>query len=82
MVKIRFFASLKDLVGQSEMEFELNEETTVRHIFEELAVRFQGLSAYERVLLVAVNQTYSNLDAPLAPGDELAFFPPVSGGAS
>ena len=39
------------------------------------------LEKYEPVLLVAVNQEYSDLDSLVSPGDEVSFFPPVSGGA-
>ncbi|MDA2937220.1 molybdopterin converting factor subunit 1 [Acidobacteria bacterium AH-259-A15] len=80
MVRIRFFASLKDLVGGSEMEMKLEQKTSVRSIFHQLKARFPELKKYEPVLLVAVNQNYSGLDASVSPGDEVAFFPPVSGG--
>ncbi len=80
MLKLRFFASLKDLTGESEMEVELEEETTVREVFQQLKARFPRLEKYEPVLLVAVNQEYSTLDSRVTPDDEVSFFPPVSGG--
>ena len=81
MLKLRFFASLKDLTGESEMEVELEGETSVREVFQQLKTRFPRLEKYEPVLLVAVNQEYSDMDSLVAPGDEVSFFPPVSGGA-
>ena len=81
MLKLRFFASLKDLTGESEMEVELKGETSVREVFQQLKTRFPRLKKYEPVLLVAVNQEYSDMDSLVAPGDEVSFFPPVSGGA-
>ena len=81
MVKILFFASLKDLVGKSEIEIDLEGKASVRDVFQELQIRYPSLKKYENVLLVAVNQEYSNLDTPISPNDEIAFFPPVSGGA-
>ena len=81
MLKLRFFASLKDLTGESEMEVELEGATTVREVVQQLKTRFPRLEQYEPVLLVAVNQEYSDLDSLVSPGDEVSFFPPVSGGA-
>ena len=81
MVKVLFFASLKDLVGKSEMEVDLHEMTSVRDVFQELQTHHPELKKYETVLLIAVNQEYSSLDTSISPGNEIAFFPPVSGGA-
>jgi len=81
MLKLRFFASLKDLTGESEMEVELEEETSVREVLRRLETRFPRIKQYEPVLLVAVNQEYADLDSLVSPGDEVSFFPPVSGGA-
>ncbi len=80
MLKVRFFASLKDLVGDSELEMQLEEKTSVRSIFHQLETRFPELKKYQPLLLVAVNQEYANWNASVSPGDEVSFFPPVSGG--
>jgi molybdopterin converting factor subunit 1 len=81
MVKILFFASLKDLVGKSEIEINLEGKASVRDVFQKLQISYPSLEKYENILLIAVNQEYSNLDTPISPNDEIAFFPPVSGGA-
>lgn len=81
MLKLRFFASLKDLTGESEMEVELEGEISVREVLRRLETRFPRIKQYEPVLLVAVNQEYADLDSLVSPGDEVSFFPPVSGGA-
>jgi molybdopterin converting factor subunit 1 len=80
MLKVRFFASLKDLIGDSELEVQLEEKTSVRDVFHQLESRFPELKKYQPILLVAINQEYANLDAFVSPGDELSLFPPVSGG--
>jgi molybdopterin converting factor subunit 1 len=80
MLKLRFFASLKDLIGEAEMEMKLAGETSVREVLQTLETRFPGLKQYAPILLVAVNQEYSDLDSLISPGDEVSFFPPVSGG--
>ncbi len=82
MLKVSLFASLKDVVGRSEVELDLEGETTVRDVFEGLEQRYPGLKRYQPVLLIAVNQEYSSWDQSVGAGDEIAFFPPVSGGYS
>lgn len=80
MVKVRFFASLKQIMGTSEMEIKVQVDTPVSQVFQELKTRFPEFGKYESVLLVAVNQEYADFEALVSPGDEIAFFPPVSGG--
>ena len=83
VVKICLFASLRDVVGQSEIVLDsVPPGHTARQVFQRLASRFPGLRRYRKALLVAVNQEYSNWDQAISPGDEIAFFPPVSGGAA
>ena len=83
VVKICLFASLRDVVGQSEIVLDsVPPGNTAHQVFLSLARRFPGLRRYRKALLVAVNQEYSNWDHELSPGDEVAFFPPVSGGAT
>ena len=83
MLKIILFASLRDLVGRSEVELDLTDEgTTVREVFNRLEVQFPELKRYEPILLIAVNQEYTGWEQSVRAGDEIAFFPPVSGGGS
>ncbi len=81
MVTIRFFATLRDVTGASEMELELRQPSSVADLFVRLATRFPRLEAYRNSLLVAVNQEYGTWETPVGAGDEVAFFPPVSGGS-
>jgi molybdopterin converting factor small subunit len=53
---------------------------TVKAIWEALCSKTPDLRAHENSLLVAVNQAFASLDAKIAPGDEIAFMPPVQGG--
>lgn len=82
MVTVRFFARLKDIVGTSELEIPLETETTARAIFDRLAETHPAIRPFASSLLVAVNQEYRGWDEAVGPGDEVAFFPPVSGGAA
>lgn len=80
MVTIRLFATLRDLTGDSEIQLELDQPARVEDLFARLAARTPGLEAYRGSLLIAVNEEYGRWDTMVSDGDELAFFPPVSGG--
>lgn len=79
-VRLRFFASLRDLVGVSESRLELAGPATPEDAFRSLAARHPDLQARRPSLLVAVNRRYVPFDTPLRDGDEVVFIPPVSGG--
>jgi MoaE-MoaD fusion protein len=76
-VRVRLFAMLRERAGTGELELDLPEGAVVRDALEQLAEVAAGLP-----VVMAVNREYADEDAPLAPGDELALIPPVSGGAS
>jgi sulfur-carrier protein len=75
-IKVRYFASLKETVGRSEDELRPTGPISAREIWRRLN---PDLSMPE-TLLAAVNMDYVGLDAEVREGDELAFFPPVTGG--
>ncbi|MGH9341821.1 MAG: molybdopterin converting factor subunit 1 [Acidobacteriota bacterium] len=79
-ITVRLFASLRDIVGESEVILEFEGQSTTREVFEQLGTKFPGLKRYEPVVLIAVNQEYGDWEQSIAAGDEVAFFPPVSGG--
>lgn len=76
VVRIRLFAMLRERAGTRELEIELPDGARVRDALAALEELAGGLP-----LVMAVNREYADADAPLAPGDELALIPPVSGGA-
>lgn len=76
-VTVRLFAQLRERAGASELSIELPEGARVQDAIDELGGLAAGLP-----VVMAVNREYADGDAPLAPGDELALIPPVSGGAS
>jgi molybdopterin converting factor subunit 1 len=75
-VRIRLFAMLRERAGTSELSLELPDGARVRDALAAVEELAGGLP-----LVMAVNREYADADAPLAPGDELALIPPVSGGA-
>jgi MoaE-MoaD fusion protein len=76
VVRVRLFAQLRERAGASELELELPDGARVRDALAMVEPLAAGLP-----LVMAVNREYAGEDAPLAPGDELALIPPVSGGA-
>jgi len=79
-IRVLFFASLADMTGAPEISFDVSVRSTVGSLLGELAARFPALDSYKGRILSAVNSEYAPPDAPLNDGDEVAFFPPVSGG--
>lgn len=75
-VQVRFFASLRERLGIDDTEITLLAEATVADVW----CQVLGDAAMPANTLVAVNQDYTTLDAPVRDGDEVAFFPPVTGG--
>jgi molybdopterin converting factor subunit 1 len=74
-VRVRLFAMLRERAGTGELELDLPEGAVVRDALEQLTEIAAGMP-----VVMAVNREYADEDAPLAPGDELALIPPVSGG--
>ncbi len=83
-MKILYFAWLREKAGTAEEEVVPPAGVqTVRDLIAWLATRSPGHAAAFADLgsvRCAVNQDFAGLETPLAPGDEVAFFPPVTGG--
>jgi len=75
-IKVRYFASLKESLGRSEDELEFVEVITVIDVWSQ-ANPDSDLPAN---ILAAVNMEYVALDSLVKNNDEVAFFPPVTGG--
>jgi molybdopterin synthase catalytic subunit len=80
-VRVLFFGRLKDIVGKSEEGAELSEGARVEDLFERYGRSFPELAQFRSSVVASVNQEFSEWRAQLATGDEVAFLPPVSGGA-
>ena len=81
-VKVLFFGAARDAVGRPEVELELDQEQTSATALAQLIEKYPNLGRFGRSLLVAVNQEYARGETSLKNGDELAVFPPVSGGTN
>jgi molybdopterin synthase sulfur carrier subunit len=78
-VKVRYYASFRDVTGKQEEWLDVPEGTTVQGIREHVRSLYEKIARREQVL-VAVNGSFPSLDRVILEGDDVAFFPPVSGG--
>ena len=79
-IRVLFFASLADIAGTREIVVSASDFPDVKSIFDKFARAFPGLEAYRSTVLCALNSEFTVLTSPVKDGDEVAFFPPVSGG--
>ena len=83
MINVLFFAQVRELLGTAKLSLEARAQTqTAEALRATLAAtddQWAKVLTSDK-LLVAVNQTISQWDTPVNDGDEVAFFPPVTGG--
>lgn len=75
-IKVRYFASLKESVGRSEDDLTFTSLLTVNEVWN----RANSGKPLPANILAAVNMEYVEFDNLVKDGDEVAFFPPVTGG--
>tara|TARA_R110000851_G_scaffold280754_1_gene434072 strand:- start:38507 stop:38755 length:249 start_codon:yes stop_codon:yes gene_type:complete len=82
MIQVLFFAQIRELLGSAKVEHTAENIDTAETLRAALAAtddKWAKVLASDK-LLVAINQTMSQWDSPVKDGDEVAFFPPVTGG--
>jgi molybdopterin synthase catalytic subunit len=79
-IRLKLFASVREIVGQRELVLEVPAECTVSALPPRLVSEFPKLRALMPSLQFAVNHEYVNGERVLTAGDEVAVIPPVSGG--
>lgn len=89
-LRLRFFATFREAVGQPDLEREYDGELTVGDVLEELAEEYPELDLftadgavrdYLSILLNGRDIAFlEGVKTPLEDGDELSLFPPVAGG--
>jgi molybdopterin synthase sulfur carrier subunit len=75
-IKVRYFASLRETMGRVEESLAAEGVHTVAEVWKAVS---QG-RPLPNTVLCAVNLEYADPAAPVKDGDEVAFFPPVTGG--
>jgi molybdopterin converting factor subunit 1 len=79
-IKILFFASLAEITGMREMSVDAAAFSDLGSVFDKLVQDYPSLGNYRSSALFALNSEFARPDSPIKDGDEIAFFPPVSGG--
>ena len=80
-VTVKLFARLREIAGSDTLVRDLADGATVSDVWRELAADFPALRAFDTTVSGAVNAEYARMTRDVADGDEVAFLPPVSGGA-
>ncbi len=74
-VSVKYFASMRDRMGRADEAVSLNSGATVADLWQQVSQE-----PLPENTLIAVNMEYTNAAQALNDGDEVAFFPPVTGG--
>jgi molybdopterin synthase catalytic subunit len=79
-VHVLLFATIRDAAGVGRLEVDVQAPATVQTVRDYLAVRYPAAEKPLLSSIAAVNRAFSDLTGSVSDGDEVAFFPPVSGG--
>jgi len=81
---IKYFSWIKEHVGKSEEQIELpghiNNVNELINYLNEIDEKYNLIFEKKELIKIAVNKTYSSFDTNINNNDEIAFFPPVTGG--
>ena len=81
MVRVRLFARLRELAGFESESVELPRESTVADVYQAVRRAHPAFEVDRESVRAALNQEFADWDQVVSDGDEVAFIPPVSGGA-
>ena len=80
-VTVQLFARLREIAGRQTLEVEVAEPATVADVWQAVALGTPALAPFASSVSCAVNAEFARPAAPVRAGDDIAFLPPVSGGA-
>ena len=81
---IKYFSWIKEHIGKSEEQIVLPSHITdinqlIKYLVE-IDEKYNLIYEKKEIIKIAVNKTYSSFDTNISNSDEIAFFPPVTGG--
>ncbi|BCY18167.1 MAG: MoaD/ThiS family protein [Chloroflexi bacterium] len=79
-LNILLFASLKERMGKSQIMVQVNDGCSLAEFQSALFAQYPELQPFSRNMIVSVNQNFAGPEHRIYQGDEIALFPPVSGG--
>ena len=81
---VKYFSWIKEHIGKSEEQIILPSHITninqLINYLNEIDEKYKLLYEKKELIKIAVNKTYSSSDTNISNSDEIAFFPPVTGG--
>ena len=81
---IKYFSWIKEHIGESEEQIELPDHiknvNELINYLNEIDEKYNLIFEKKELIKIAVNKTYSSFDTNISNNDEIAFFPPVTGG--
>ena len=81
---VKYFSWIKEHIGKSEEQIDLpnyiNNVNQLINYLNELDKKYSLILEKKKLIKIAVNKTYSSFDTNISNNDEIAFFPPVTGG--
>ena len=75
-IHVKYFASVRDLMGTESRDLDIDKSLSVYELWKDLTVKLN----VPKDVRIAVNHKYVDKDFKLNDGDEVAYFPPVTGG--
>ena len=81
---VKYFSWIKEHIGKSEEQIDLPSNITnvnqLINYLNEIDEKYNIIFKKKELIKIAVNKTYSSFDTKIRNSDEIAFFPPVTGG--
>jgi molybdopterin synthase sulfur carrier subunit len=82
MIRIVFFAGLREALGKSQIEISIDTSMSLAELRSAIIKQYPEWEKelIQKNILMSVNQQFASLESVVKTGDEVAFFPPVTGG--
>ena len=80
-VNVLLFARLREIAGQSTLSCDVPAGATIADVWTAVAGQHPALAPFGKAVSCALNEDFARMQSPVHDKDEVAFLPPVSGGA-